>query len=1002
MKHIHIPTSILLLVTLGTGSAYYILRKQAIRAQEELLTEKLNNKLIEIEEHVNQIITTAQNASKSPDIRALVSQTITTTNISDLLKKHECVALSLFTPESSLVFSTEEQPFAHYREHIMRAVRTTGLTLKTQMSDLYYDSSHKCPVFLIVVPVIDAERVLGIMAIEKKDPSFNTLIGQMGNDQASEEIVLGKMEHNTLVIIASNKESVHAYNTLIPQHRLNAAPLNLAAVGNQGAGVIIDYKNQKMIAAWTYIPTLNCGLIIKTPYAAVIASLRTLKILWIVLVIIISIMGAILLLRSFFKKQKNLTLRLYMWLIGCIAAGLTGYFAYKTIAVYRTTKRDARNDTAMRNKTIVQDINELFASTQSLGASLAHAYTTGAITKENMAHYISTALKDTPHIQEIIVGYTPYSFDPTIKLYAPTFINNNMVITQGDLAKNHDYITDVYSNWYSAAFNNEQGIWGKTEYHQTTKGLGLVFSIPFYTDTTRTTIRGVIAVIIDYTTIKEIINTINYSTLGYTIIIDSYSNFIYHPDTQYIITHKHFFDLPTIQHTRTGQNLYQTIQQTEAGIIPYTTMNKTPGWLFINTTIKPFYKVLSVLHDNDIPLPYQQLYRLILLCILFCVILLCIVLLFIIHFQSFQITLVHHYSIAYSLLLAGTLALLYYFHQKYSFAQKIHNPLRTMTEVEHYINDAEQKALNNHTAIPEIARTGIILTFLDISQKNYISFSGKVWQLYDKTAPIPQSPHFDQANKETVTEIEHKEYDTNTMIIWWNVTAQLYQTISYMRFPFETIHLAISLSARDSMLRVPDINRYTELIREAHVIPGEKIIPGINLQAEIPGCIVKDAFFSSKTIFSDPHIDTEPLVFNIILHQKIITPLMIYFLPILVILLSVFSVLWIDEIIKRLQKHAWSPNVLTFTTYSGLLFSTIALHREIRTILSSGHILYIEYLFIFIYIAMFTCGIISTIAPYRITIQNEQIEIMSIARVLFWPLLLTFWFIVTFSVFYSA
>jgi|GEM_PF-6830180 len=1014
MKHIKIIIGAISIACFVMGNIYFILKQHTISTQLAGLNVKLSQKLRAIRTHLNEVLLEAQTFSTFSEIQHLYQQKKVTTQqleaIKNTYKKYDYTSLSFFDTAGNLLFSTEKQPFEDHKAYILQAIHISGFTLKPQIHQLYFDTVRKYPLFLLVIPIIEDMQVKGILTLEKKDTALNTIIGQTQNNVAFfEEIILGKMINNMLIIMNTNLSSTDAYNVYLPQHSMNAAPLDFAATGDRNSGVILDYKKTKKIAAWSYIPEINCGIIIKVDYQSVLTPLMWMKTLLIVLFIILATLLFFVLSISFFN-QKTVTrasIKLYMAMVCCMSGGIGCYFLYQIHSLYKTSKINSLSDVSLRNKIIGQGINNVLYSAQVVGTALAHACTTGKVTQKNLREHLTQLLKESSIIQEIVVAYAPYALNSTTQLYAPTVERVNDSIIYEDSGKKYNYPTEGNTHLgmvWDRTMQTQQMNWNPTHYLTITKKLGLTFAIPFYSDTTYTTIQGVIMVSIHYETLKNFINSVNFNSVGYTLIIDDNNNFIYHPDNAYITEHKQFSDLP-IEHTSEGQKIYAELKEKSEGTISFTTANNQKGWIFFNTLNFPPFKILSILDASNIPLPYDELYRTIMWSILCFVIALSSILLIIIPVFSFNTQALLHYCIGYSVVLLIALYSIYYFHQKYAFYTKINNPLQTTTELTQYLNDKNQKALNNHQASSQPLRTGILINFFDISQKNYISFSGKAWQIYPKDGPAPKTITFLQATKQTVTEIRHEEYDAKSMIVWWDIGIQIYQTIDYLRFPFEAAKITLNMTAdyaTKNIFLIPDLARYQERAKETNSISGTKILPGINLQAEIPGFIVKEALFSYNTNLTEPLSSESPLTFNIILNQKVITPLMIYFLPILVIIISIFGVLWINEVIKRKTDiHKWQPSLATIGAYSALLFSTIALHREIRKSYSSGHLLYIEYLFIFIYMAMFSFEIISSIAPHYIKTRKDSFDIMTLIRFLFWPIVLTYWFIVTFLIFYK-
>lgn len=1013
MKLYHkIIIGICILTSVITGISFYLLKESRVTKYKDLLKEKLNAHIYSINKNIRYILDATNSVSQLPEtidfcISGSGDYAAYKKIITPLMEKHEYISLSLFNPKTSLIFSTEKQPFIAEKQFIADTVRTTEITLRAQIGELYYDKISKSPVLLISVPIIKDRTLIGIITVEKKDKLFSATFDELKNIyNQPEELILGQISHNTLTIIDSNSSNTQPSDTIIPLHNISASPLAEASEGNSGDGVIYDYRHLKNVAAWSYIPSLNAGIIIKMAYSNVIAPIMWIQHLWIFLLSITLILFLLALLPHFFK---HITIRSYVGVIGIASLCLLCFFTYHTISFFIASKKQTINDLSSRNKTIAQDLNEILYAAQLTGKSLSHALTTKVIHEKNINTQLLQTLNESPNIAQITIGYMPYTHAKNTRLYAPSAIRKNGNSTFVDISGNYDYTaasTSILKNdWYHTALEQQGMAWTKTQYLESSDSLGCTFSIPFYTDTTYTQIQGIVAVVVSYEAIKNIIDTINFNQLGYSMIIDSANQFVHYPDTEYITKNISLNSLQTIQKSADGQKIYKDIVEKKEITLSFKDNNNQKSWLFLNSLAFPAWKIISILHEKDIPIPYKRIYHGILLIIVFVIIIIIAYLFLATNIQLLTRSKIELFALGYSGILFVALAAIYYFHQKDIFGMQILSPVSTPVQLTQHLNDLKQTAQRNHMQEPIPLKTGILIDFIDITNKNYLIFSGKAWQEYPKDGPAPHTINLPQSVSHTATEILRTQYNYNTMIVWWNITAKIHQNLNYLKFPFNDNHITIVLSpdyiVHNSIL-VPDLARYIDLSKQAGASGNQKILPGITADARVPGFTFKNTLFSYKKEEASVQKTSEVLAFNIMLSKKVLAPLMIYFLPIIVIIISLFVVLWVNELLgRKIKKESWQPSLGTIGAYSGLLFSTIAIHREIREKFGSGTLLYIEYLLIFIYIAMFVCELISTASPLIIKIKNDEYSILNLGRILFWPILLTYWFIITFIIFYN-
>jgi hypothetical protein len=134
------------------------------------------------------------------------------------------------------------------------------------------------------------------------------------------------------------------------------------------------------------------------------------------------------------------------------------------------------------------------------------------------------------------------------------------------------------------------------------------------------------------------------------------------------------------------------------------------------------------------------------------------------------------------------------------------------------------------------------------------------------------------------------------------------------------------------------------------------------------------------------------LIYNIITTRGLANPFIIFFLPLLVVLFSLFAVI-------LASKRESDPLSIT-ASYSGLFFALILLQRSLREQYPTRGTLYIEYAFFFAYITIILL-IIHTIVLYLYPHWHSyQQRFFPLVKFLFWPFQLISWIITTLIVFY--
>jgi hypothetical protein len=236
--------------------------------------------------------------------------------------------------------------------------------------------------------------------------------------------------------------------------------------------------------------------------------------------------------------------------------------------------------------------------------------------------------------------------------------------------------------------------------------------------------------------------------------------------------------------------------------------------------------------------------------------------------------------------------------------------------------------------------------------------------------------------------------DTETST--WNIQGTMYQEQKYEKFPFDQQQLRVILEHRDiekNIILTPDLVAYKTISPES--------TPGLSKEFTLSGFTIEQAFFEYQKVEPKADFglkgygkvtDNYHLIYNAIITRNLLNPFVIYLLPLLVILFTLFTTLLV---IKR------SSSALSILgAYSGLFFALIILQRSMREQYPSGSTLYMEYAFFYTYITIILL-ILHTILMYYYNhwdkYQNRSLYLM---RILFWPFQWITWLITTIIIFY--
>ncbi len=306
--------------------------------------------------------------------------------------------------------------------------------------------------------------------------------------------------------------------------------------------------------------------------------------------------------------------------------------------------------------------------------------------------------------------------------------------------------------------------------------------------------------------------------------------------------------------------------------------------------------------------------------------------------------------------------------------------------------DEEAARMNEPRPIP--IQAGIEIYSLEQTSPKQITFSGYIWHRYHKELhkDILRSIRVPQAINFTLQR-ELKLYEGDWEIIAMDVNLTLYQEHDYSHYPFDPRHFTISLEHADLLhntIMVPDVGGYTNML--------PKTLPGIDHDSNNA---VRKTYFDfvpqkpNADLGVRSYLDRSSqyrLGYNIIMRQDILGPFIFFFFPLLVILISIFAVL----ILEQRKTDAYT----LIGPYTGLFFSLVLLHRSLHESAPSSQILYIEYAFFFTYVTIIVL-VTHTILTQKYSESDfYQVTVTKFLKHAFWPMQLMSWIITTLLMFY--
>ncbi len=193
------------------------------------------------------------------------------------------IDVMLVNPEGDIVYVTNDEHAKFDLDHTLPD--HDGRAFEEGRKGIYFSKIFVNDVadisygMLVTAPLIDLQgRFSGVIALEVDMAAIYQFIQDTtGLGQTGETLIATKVDGAVLFLNPLRHDEDASFKRKVAIGSHSAFPIQEAVLGRKGAGLSIDYRKEKIIAAWRYIPTLNWGLVAKIDEKEAFASVTQLK-----------------------------------------------------------------------------------------------------------------------------------------------------------------------------------------------------------------------------------------------------------------------------------------------------------------------------------------------------------------------------------------------------------------------------------------------------------------------------------------------------------------------------------------------------------------------------------------------------------------------------------------------------------------------------------------------------------------------------------------------------
>lgn len=856
------------------------------------------------------------------------------------------------------------------------SVRQVLMTLTTDVASFSYDPFLHEPAFFITVPLFKDKKLQAIAAVRIDEASLyaitNNYIGLGINGDLN---MAKRIQDGVLYVDKVRNEFDAPFKKFTPRFQTslaaNLSPMQMATDGYTGAGVIFDSNRVLSIASWGYVPRMNVGMAAKLAYQEVMSAnswYKTILMLLFFLVAVLFFVAIIYykpfknrLLTTTVKIKKRLSHETFLhrllkivWMISLIASagGICAFYALKHNIV-----TEKKNNIVFQIADTQQEIDRSLHTVELITQTLSYNIKFGYVDSKNLIERLKYHLAENPIISGISVAYAPYVYDKNKKLFGRYVTRTTNGIETYNLDELYDYtqtsLNDAsYTMFYLDSISKKGLSWIDPKIEPLSKKFLTAYSNDFYTDNDKTLV-AVVTIFVDMESITKRIKTVNLSAQGTSFVLSKNGVFLYYPSLNYKENKITIIEMAQKTASPELVNLWQKWGAKLRGFYnfknvaaqdekeAYFVSLERPGWLlglFLSSRLL------------EIPLvSLRHYYITLLLLILFFVI--CTLALLLKIYKPENRTTLRRFLFLSVPLFICFFVLVYMCYVLQEAQDRSERVIATPLELEQFIAEKQQTAAIINEPAPIAIPTGLEISSIHPLEKGGLKISGFIWQYYDaiKHKDIKPGVLFTQASNKTDLV---KLYETKiglTTIIGWDFFVEIPYEWNESLYPLDTNKISLEIEHPDlskNIIPVPDLASYQNMYAAS--------LPGIGENAQFFGFNIILSSFSFKNVKPKTTYGVESFGrptahfsfnFNIIVARNILNAILIFFLPILIIMFSIYCFFNLSENLKLdLDK--------TLTAYTGLLLTIIFLHRMMREQTATAKIMYIEYFFLSTYVTI--------------------------------------------------
>ena len=604
-----------------------------------------------------------------------------------------------------------------------------------------------------------------------------------------------------------------------------------------------------------------------------------------------------------------------------------------------------------------------------------------------------------PLVLGVTVAFEPGRFSGKER-YAP-FFNKDLNEFQF-VESSYDYTDSTLptAKWYTDVARTSQPMWSEPYFAKAAKTMVVDYGVPLVDPSGD--VIGIVDFAISLSDFTQIVDSLSVGEAGYGFTYEPDGAILSHPNPKFL--------LYNVYQLKDGkdENIIAKLRDEREGVVAYdSTYTYKYSWFFFRELESTGWKSVLVFAADDLLGASDEGRHKIIHIAISVSLLLVTILVSALGINKFNSRKLWWLVTALSTIIVANIIIIWYLNLITDFSlfdneqERIVNHTIQKKYTERYDQYLNKLANTTYTKVP----TGLFIESYELKSFE-ASIIGKLWMKYPKSLYASAPPAFyfpDVSAIETrglVSQIVSETEADDHILVTWNFRTTLEQDFSYRQFPFEQNDIKVVILYPDfskNILLVPDLDSYDIL--------NPSVKPGVNADITVPSSNTISSFFTFETIDYKTNFGNEAqtknhpaLTFNMVAKRVWLSPFIANIIPILIVALIMFIVLYASSNKEHDRSGLTTMNVIQSS--AGFLFILLLAHVNVRNRIDTPEIAYIElfYFSMYVFITLETMALAMLLSGSGSKLFGYGDNL--VMKLLFWPVLVSIWLLLTLVRFY--